>query len=91
MHYAAAYGRLPHIHPDFCDIKPLSEDDFQDYEMGGFDFADTKMKQDWALYLVHFAELISRGIFTCLLCLRPFFFFFFFFFFFKWLREGAAC
>lgn len=61
MHYAAAYGRLPHIHPDFCDIQPLSEDDFQDYDWNEFGPASRDMKQDCMLYIIYFAELSLRG------------------------------
>ena len=60
MHYAASYGRLPHIYSDFCEIKPLSEDDFQDYDWNMLDPADMSREQE-RLYLVHYAELSSRG------------------------------
>lgn len=60
MHYAASYGRLPHIHPDFCDIEPLTEADFQDYDSAA-EPADEGMKNDSKFYLVHFCELICRG------------------------------
>ncbi|KAG4262707.1 hypothetical protein FPRO03_10070 [Fusarium proliferatum] len=60
VHHAAIYGRPPHINPDFSDIIPLTEEDFQDYEYSPFTVVDEPLSYESKLYLINFAGLSCR-------------------------------
>lgn len=57
IHHAAVYGRPPHIHPAFCDISPIKDDDFDSYSPA-FQIPESQQSKG---YFVHLADLISRG------------------------------
>lgn len=61
VHHAAIYGRPPHINPDFSDIIPLAEEDFQDYEYSPFTVVDEPLSYESKLYLINLAGLSCRG------------------------------
>jgi hypothetical protein len=56
IHHAAVFGRPPHIHRDFCDMTPLTEEDLTDFGDGD----ESSSFDESKLYLVHLAELASR-------------------------------
>ncbi|KAL3441029.1 fungal-specific transcription factor domain-containing protein [Aspergillus insuetus] len=68
IHHAAVYGRPPHIHPSFCDIAPLCEDDFELDAQGPSPSPGTGISlgtshegsYEGRLYLIHLADLITR-------------------------------
>ncbi|KAL2810910.1 fungal-specific transcription factor domain-containing protein [Aspergillus granulosus] len=68
IHHAAVYGRPPHIHPSFCDIAPLREDDFDLDAPGPSPSPGTGIgtgagvegSYEGRLYLIHLADLITR-------------------------------
>lgn len=60
VHHAAIYGRPPHINPDFSDIIPLTEADFQDYEYSPFTVVDEPLLYESKLYLINLVGLSCR-------------------------------
>lgn len=59
MHAASALGRPPHILHAFCDVEPLSEDDFQEAEAVTSSLAETSTKvvADYSLHAAKLAQL----------------------------------
>ncbi|PYH99446.1 hypothetical protein BO71DRAFT_369055 [Aspergillus ellipticus CBS 707.79] len=61
IHHAAVYGRPPHIHPSFCDIATIHDDDFHGCNPTSEIGPACDQHPESEDYLIHLADLITRG------------------------------